>query len=347
MKRLYAMTPKALEARRRNARHSTGPRTSKGKRRSAANSLPARAADAGSPALGQKSPELLAALVKAFEPADPAERLLVEELARLHDAKRHNQEAQEGVIRRNLTKLRRQRGDHQRQLTLESSDHPYAMVAAAGFFQMDDCPAKFRVISRLLNTVKDDVELGNFSVEVEELLRMIYGPGPSMRGAMVVGSYNRLLESQFSLGPVRRGTETTGTPPDSPDAGPADSRFRGNDHEEGEDTAPGGHPRARGGPAAAPDAREADHTRASLEASRAQLLRAIDEEKSLLTAKFEAYLEEYIPSPEDLERAALIPTEQVWRVLSQQDQALDRQIENKTRLLLFMQWVRRSKEARA
>ncbi|MGA2630833.1 MAG: hypothetical protein ABSG54_11540 [Terriglobia bacterium] len=316
MKRRIAMTPKALEARRLSAQHSTGPRTPQGKRRSAANSHPGRAADAGSSALGQKSPELLAGLVKAFEPADPAERLLVEELARLHEAKRHNQEAQEGVIRRSLTKLRRQRGDHQRELTLESSDHPYAMVAAAGFFQMNDCPAKFRVISRLLNTVRDDVELGNFSVEVEELLRMIYGPGPSMRGAMVVGSYNRLLESAFSLGPVRRRTETTDAPLESPDA-------------------------------AAPDAREADHTRASLEASRAQLLRAIDEEKSLLTAKFEAYLEEYIPSPEDLERAALIPTDQVWRVLSQQDQALDRQIENKTRLLLFVQWVRRSREARA
>jgi len=321
------MTPAALEARRRNAQKSTGPRTEQGKRRATRNGRRNGApriwrSPAPAPCLTVRAEKLAHELAEAFQPANSAERLLVEELAQLHFRKRGNQEGQEGLIQKNWSKLARERTEHQRELTLESCEYPYRLAAAAGFFTMEDCPAKFRELSRLLNVVKEDVEQGNFSREVEEVLKTLYGPGPTMRGARVLGNYRRLLASGFA-------SRTAG-----PEAGPAPETSDA---------------RSVPGPAAAEseEARAARLDRASLEAARADLLRALQEEKSVLAAKYETYLEEHIPSPVALQRAALVPAEGAWRALISQDQALDRQIESKTRLLLFMQWVRRSKEQRS
>jgi hypothetical protein len=291
------VTPRSREARRRNAQRSTGPRTAEGKRRTAGNARRARTTPLwrGRPvprSLDQESRKILGGLVEAFEPANPAERLLVEELARLHRRKQRNQEAQEGLIEKSLRRLGRERSEHQLQLTLESSDYPARSAAAAGLLYMEDCPSKFRELARLLNVVKDDVELGNLSAEVEGLLKTIYGPNLTMRGARILGTYQRLLESG--------------------------STARKDDSETGD---------------------------ALLEATRAQLLGALEEEKSLLAARYQSYLEEHILTPAALERAALVPEDDLWHSLIFQEQALDRQIESKTRLLLFMQWVRRSNES--
>ncbi len=291
------VTPRSQEARRRNAQRSTGPRTAEGKLRVAGNARRARTTPLwrGRPvprSLDQESRKILGGLVQAFEPANPAERLLVEELARLHRRKQRNQEAQEGLIEKSLRRLGRERSEHQLQLTLESSDYPARSAAAAGLLYMEDCPAKFRELARLLNVVKDDVELGNLSAEVEDLLKSIYGPNLTMRGARVLGGYQRLLESGST---ARKDESETGD--------------------------------------------------AFLEATRAQLLGALEEEKSLLAARYQSYIEEHILTPAALERAALVPEDDLWRCLIFQEQALDRQIESKTRLLLFMQWVRRSNES--
>jgi hypothetical protein len=326
------MTPAALEARRRNAQKSTGPRTEQGKRRAAQNGRRHAAprisrCPAPTPGLTGSAEKLAHELAQAFEPANSAERLLVEELARLHFRKRGNQEAQEGLIQKNWHKLARDRAEHQRELTLECSDYPYHLAAAAGFLTMEDCPAKFRELSRLLNVVKDDVQQGNFSRDAEELLKTLYGPGPTMRGARVLGSYRRLLESGFAprtseaeAGPA----SPVAPPPEATEANSVPAPAAGQSEE----------------------ARAARFDQASLEAARADLLRALQEEKSILAAKYVTYLDEHIPSPMAVERAALVPAEDAWRALIHQDQALDRQIESKTRLLLFMQWVRRSKEQR-
>ena len=309
------LTPAALAARRQNARKSTGPRTEEGKRRVAQNggrTAPPRIwrTPAPGPNLNRRAEKVAQELAEAFQPANAAEQLLVEELARLHFRKRCNQEAQQGLVEKNWSRLARERAEHQRQLTLESSEYPYRLAAAAGYITMDDCPAKFRELSRLLNIVREDVERGNFSREVEDLLKTLYGPGPSMRGARILGNYRALLENGYAP-----------PPPGSSDAGPAAT---------GESE----------------QARAAQSQHASLEAARADLLRALQEEKSVLAARWETYLEENIPSPTAVERAALVPAEDAWRALIYEDQALDRQIETKTRLLLFMQWVRRQQESR-
>lgn len=89
----FQTTPERIAANRRNARKSTGPRTEEGKRRVAESRRRPAAPNLISPAK-----RLNRELAEAFRPADAAERLLVEELARLHARKRANQEAQTGLI---------------------------------------------------------------------------------------------------------------------------------------------------------------------------------------------------------------------------------------------------------
>jgi len=327
----FQITPARLQARRRNSQKSTGPRTEEGKRRSAENGRRTAAPRLWrSPAprpdrqagLTDSAEQLTYELAEAFEPADAAERLLVEELARLHARKRANQEAQTGLIQRNWQRLTRERAEHQRALTIESGDYPARLAVAAGYLTMEDCPAKFRQLSRLLNVVKDDVQMGNFSRDVEEVLKTLYGPGPSMRGASILGSYATLLESGHRLRPTAL---EAASPPKPVDAGSIPAPATDQSEE----------------------ARAALRERDSLESTRAELVRAIEEEKMLLASKYQAYIDEHIPSPDALQRAALVPADDAWRSLIQQDQALDRQIENKTRLLLFMKWARRSREKRS
>ena len=84
--RTYKVTPAAREARRRNAQKSTGPRTERGKRRVAENGQCAATPRPEQrvlpiPNLTGASEKLAVELAEAFEPANGAERLLVEELA--------------------------------------------------------------------------------------------------------------------------------------------------------------------------------------------------------------------------------------------------------------------------
>jgi hypothetical protein len=80
---------------------------------------------------------------------------------------------------------------------------------------------------------------------------------------------------------------------------------------------------------------DANGGRANDESEGARLKR-LSEEKSLLAAKYTAYIEEHFPTPLAVQRAALVPTDAAWPQLAQQDQVLDRQSESKTPLLLFM-----------
>ena len=305
----FQMTPARREANRRNAQLSTGPRTQEGKRRVAASRRLA------APNLIHPAKRLQRELAEAFQPADAAERLLVEELARLHARKRANQEAQSGLIWKTWEKLARQRAEHQLELTFEHSDHPAPLAVAAGYITMEDSPAKFRQLSRMLSALRDNVRVGNISPEGAELLKTIYGPCPSMRGAGILGNYRMLLE---------RGYTPQALAPEPATAEPKDGAS------------------AAGPPAEEPEeARAARLDRLHLESVREALLRALEEEKSILGAKYVEFLKEHVPPLDTLKRAALVPADQAWHSLLQQDQALDRQIESKTRLLLFEQWARR------
>lgn len=329
------LTSKALAARRRNARKSTGPRTERGKRRSALNAfkggvirtLPLRTMLA----LGEKPQDyqrLLEGLLEAYQPANPAERMLVEDIALLHLRKQRNQQAQDGLILKNLGKLVRERAQRQQEITYELSNFSDQRAEEIGLVNIEDSPAKFKEVVRLLDLVQREVDQGQFTPEGRELLARMFGPDPSMRAARIVGSYSHLL----SCGAAFRA---------SPDA---------DENVNGSSSAP-----AKGGanlpaalPAAAEDVEEqadaADEEQILNESIYEDLRSALLEERLLTGERYQHYLEARMESLPAVRAAALAPSDFEWRMLIRQEEMIDKQVERKTRLLLFTQWVRRSGE---
>src|SRR3974390_2328433 len=95
------MSQKQNEARRRNSQKSTGPRTSEGKARSAMNALKS-GIDAKSAVLPGESLEKFQNVIDSwhdrFQPADPAERVLVDSLARAEWLKERYFQIQAGIM---------------------------------------------------------------------------------------------------------------------------------------------------------------------------------------------------------------------------------------------------------
>ena len=196
---------KSLHARRANARHSTGPRTQRGKRRVALNAFKGGAAR-GWPlrsmlALDEDPRDyrrLLEELLAAHRPADPAQRLLVEDIAQLRWRKQRNQRAQEGLVLQGLDKLKRARLQHERQVTQDTIDFPAKEALENGLLNVKDSPAKFKELWRLLKLVQEEVGRREFSEAGHDLLLSIYGPHPSLRGIQILAFHKRLLTPGYS-----------------------------------------------------------------------------------------------------------------------------------------------------
>jgi len=196
---------KSLHARRANARHSTGPRTERGKRRAAQNGLRhglfMRSPWRSMLALDEDPRDfrrLLDALLAAHRPADPAQRLLVEDIALLRWRKQRNQRAQEGLVLQGLDKLKRARLQHERQVTQDTIDFPAKEALENGLLNVKDSPAKFKELWRLLKLVQEEVGRREFSEAGHDLLLSIYGPHPSLRGIQILAFHKRLLTPGYS-----------------------------------------------------------------------------------------------------------------------------------------------------
>jgi hypothetical protein len=330
------LTPNEIEARRRNAQKSTGPRTERGKRRVALNGLRhgsfARPPWRSMQALDEDPRDyrrLLRELLAAHRPTNPAQRLLVEDIALLRWRKQRNQRAQEGLVLHSLEKLMQVRLQHERQVTQDTIDLPAEEALENGLLSLKDSPAKFKELWRLLKLVQEGVDRREFSEEGDELLLEIYGPHPSLRGVQILAFYRRLLTSGCSLEPETARdarVELSTSPAADPDAPGADS----------ETPAPEADARA--------SASEGDDEAALEEDIYSDLCLALLEERKDLTEKYEAYLHEHIQNTRTMQASALTPSQTEWRTLIRQEQSLDQEIERKTRLLSFMQWAERMAE---
>ena len=317
------VTPKEIAARHRNARKSTGPRTERGKRQVARNGSRAAAVRLGPLYTMQDLEEkpddyqqLLEGLRTAFQPANPAEGLLVEDIALLHLRKRRNQQAQQGLIRKSLGRLARERSERLLEITQESSSFSHKQADEIGLANIDDSPAKFKELTRLLDMVSQEVDRGEFSEEGGKLLFKIFGPNPSMRAARIIGFYSHCRDCVAGLRPPDGGEEGGSA------CGPADS----------EADLPAAYQ--------SDDGYTEDDQRILNKSIYDDLRAALLEERLLTGKKYERYLDEHVRSFPAVRAEALAPSESEWRMLLRQEQLLDQQLERKTRLLLFMQWVR-------
>ena len=199
------LTHKEIEARRRNAKKSTGPRTRAGKRRAALNALkygthpwPQSPAETMQD-LGEDPREydhFLAGLAAALAPADAVERMLVEDIATLAWKKRRLNRAQEGLQLRNLELLHLGRQRQALEVGRDSADVSQAEVIKIGLRRSAKSPAKFGEILSYLDMLTEAVEKNDFSQDANPIFAALYGEEPTLRGAQIIHLYHRFQEAE-------------------------------------------------------------------------------------------------------------------------------------------------------
>ena len=199
------LTTAQLNARRENAQKSTGPRTPQAKRRSCQNArkhgLYSNANffwDAAL-ALGEDPREynrLLRGLVLARRPADTLEMVLVEDITLLVWKKARLDRAEAAVQVRNLQQHDLERRRQFIQVGSEISDTLQSEVRQKGLRTRLDAPGKFEQILSLLNILAEMVAKNDFSSDMQEFLRGVYGEQPTLRGAGLYNNYFKLSKVQ-------------------------------------------------------------------------------------------------------------------------------------------------------
>jgi hypothetical protein len=197
------LTAAQLEARKENARKSTGPRTAAGKRRSSQNArkhgLYSNANffwDAAI-ALGEDPRDferLFKGLVLARHPADTLEMVLVEDIALLVWKKARLDRAEAAVQVCNLQKHDLERRKQFIQVGRDISDTLQSEVREKGLRRTLDAPGKFEQILSILDILVEMVEKNDFSSNMKEFLRGVYGEEPTLRGAGLYNNYFKLSE---------------------------------------------------------------------------------------------------------------------------------------------------------
>ena len=197
------LTAAQLEARRENAKKSTGPRTAEGKRRSSQNARKhGLYSDASffwdaAIALGEDPRDferLLKGLVAARQPANTLETVLVEDIALLIWKKARLDRAETAVQVRNLQKHDLERRKQFVQVGREISDALHSEVREKGLRRTLDAPGKFEQILSILDVLVEMVEKNDFSLNMKEFLRAVYGSDPTLRGAGLYNNYFKLSE---------------------------------------------------------------------------------------------------------------------------------------------------------
>jgi hypothetical protein len=319
LKRL--LSEKQLAAQRERARKSTGPRSWAGKQRASLNALKdglhARAVWASMRALDEDPREFVSlrdALLESFRPANAAQMLLVEDLALLRWKKRRNQRAQDGLLRQNLEKLEMERLRRNLELEQEGCEAPHAEVLAKGLVRVPDSAPKFKQLFCHLDLLRQRAESGDFSDDAFPLLVAVYGREPNMRGTAAFNNVQELAKYRTEFVQsiaARLAAEREAGPP-------------------------------AGAEEEAPPASEDE---IMVEAHLLDLRRGLLEESCAATERYALYLREQVEMTPWLRQACLAPGQAEWRMLLRQDNAIERQIERKTRLLMGMPQKERERAA--
>jgi hypothetical protein len=197
------LTPKEIESNRKNAKKSTGPRTEAGKRRVALNALKygrytgPRTMEHTMLLLGEDPREFhdfRDSLIASRQPADAVERMLVEDVAMLAWKKRRLNRAQQGLQLRNLEVLELDRHRQALEVGRESADVSQDEVLKSGLRRLTKSPARFGEILSQLETLTALVNRHDFSQDIEPVITMLYGETPTLRGAQIANSYEKLGE---------------------------------------------------------------------------------------------------------------------------------------------------------
>jgi hypothetical protein len=285
------LTKAEIEARRRNARKSTGPRTRQGKARSRLNALKhgastqARSFYASMLDLGE-DPEgfrhLLKSLMAARPPADAVEMMLIEDLAVLEWKKARLDRAQAGMQACSLRRLLAERRHRALEVGRDAPNISEVQAVEDGLRRVANSPSKFEEILFDLEVLAQWVKENDLPPTAEDLLYTLYGEQPSPRGSQMTHLVQQLT-----------------SPPGAAQEG---------------------------------------------NALRKALLRVVNLEIRDVTEEYHLYLEEHVELPRAEREATLAPTPAEWHVMIRHENALNRTIEQKLRLLEAIRERRQSRQ---
>lgn len=312
-----------IAANRQNALKSTGPRTPEGKRRSRYNNLKrglaARLLHEAMKALGEDPREferLRRNLRETFEPANAAESLLVEDLARLWWKKARSERAQSGVHVRDLEQMetRKLRGWHEINRSLDITREELREV---GLRHAPDCAGKFEDALNILELLEAHLQGRTRCDSIEDALTALYGHRLTWRGAVIAQLFEEIEEEDLPAGDEDSAETQDGAPEpkaDEEEALPADP----------EDDTP------------EPQAEDAERALSSREHLHLILLEEIRD----VISEHETFLRERVEISRAARDANLAPTDSRWTWMLRQENFLDRNIDRKLKMLLKLQSLR-------
>ena len=196
------LSPAQLEARRSNARKSTGPRSARGKHHSRRNARKhglysdveffymEAAQELGEDP--QRFQRLFQGLIEARHPADALEQVLVEEIAVLFWKQARLERSESAVqvcnVRKHDLERRKQFIQVGRDVTTRSQNE----ALEKGLRVAPDAPGNFQRVISMLGILEEMAERGEFNQETFRLLNALYGEQPTLRGAGLFNIYLKL-----------------------------------------------------------------------------------------------------------------------------------------------------------
>jgi hypothetical protein len=285
-----------LAANRANSQRSTGPRSLVGKLRSSQNALKhgryagkrdsyLRSLHDRMRELGEDPEEFAAiedGLRYSFVSANASQEMLVHDIALLHWQRRRLERAQAALGARRIQQLEIERERESLQVSQKiSSAIPSAQVRQGLIWDRQDSPTKFQRLLEWLEVLRFHVDSKDFA-GAGSIVDWIYGPVPTVRGAIIKQLFRSLAEA---------------------------------------------------GAKRAPD-------ESNVSALRLELLR----ETANIQAQYQLYLREHVDLTAGMREERLAPTA-AQRPLIAQMSLLDRQIDQKIRLLLAVQRAAAGRDA--
>ncbi len=296
------LTPELLAAARRNARHSTGPRSPAAKQNSKLNALKHGLYAAPENerqtmlALGEDPEEfeyLKKELLLSYGPGEILWQKQIDDLARLYWRRERVQRAQEGLKRRALQGIddwQHRRRQEMARVTFDASQHEMLDVTLS---ESTDRGVGLRRTLSYLELVREEIQQRSFRPRQYFVLESLYQGMVGWRQALIFGLLHRFSD-----------------PVDLAEQQEKNEQYRQYLRKQGRNCEPPGEP------------------------ERQELLRLLAEEIASVGEEFE-YAEKANEERAAIERdACLAPEGEAWSMLLRQEAALDRAIDRKVRILL-------------
>ena len=295
------LTPPLLAAARRNARHSTGPRSPAAIQNSKLNALKhgAYVCDENQRqamrALGE-DPEQFQALTEelrsAFGPGDALEEKQVEDLAWLYWRRERLERTLSGLRRRALQGIEEWQHRRQREMAGATFDASRHELVDWGLPQPKDRGVRLRLRLSYLGAIREEVKQSLYKPRQQAVLESVYGDEMGWRQRLIYALVWRFCQAEEQE--IERATRP--------------------DHLQ--------------------DVVDSDEMQSPGEAEQQELLRLLQEEIADVQEEL-AYEEKANQERVEIQRdACLAPQDEAWRILLRLETSLDRSIDRKVRILL-------------